>query len=243
MGECGIRIGTSGWHYKHWLGPFYPTDLRADHMLSVYVEHFDTVEINNSFYHLPLETTFTEWRNRTPPGFCFAVKGSRFLTHIKKLKDPAPGLEKFLPRAELLKDKLGPILFQLRPRWHCDPERLEGFLEALPKSHRYTFEFRDRTWHVPAIYKILERHNAAFCIYHAADFVSPLEITTDFVYVRMHGPGEKYQGSYCGEDLKVWASRIADWRHRLKAIYLYFNNDPGGHAVTNALALKKLVGA
>ena len=153
--DCEVRIGTSGWHYKHWRGPFYPDGLPAQEMLPWYVKQFDTVEINNSFYHLPTEHTFGAWRDSTPPAFCFAVKGSRYITHRKKLNDPHSALERFIPSAEVLGLKLGPLLFQLPPRWSCNVDRLTAFLEALPKTHRYAFEFRDPTWHVDAVYRVL----------------------------------------------------------------------------------------
>ena len=184
-----VRIGTSGWHYKHWCGPFYPEDLPPTKMLSYYLRHFDTVEINNSFYRLPTAECFCQWREATPAGFCFSVKASRFLTHFKKLKDPEQAVDKFLPRVAELKQKLGPILFQLPPRWPANPERLENLLAVLPRKLLYAFEFRDPRWHIPSIYEILRRHNAAFCIFDFAGFQSPLEITADFTYIRLHGPG------------------------------------------------------
>src|SRR5438270_13006235 len=169
-----VHIGTSGWHYKHWCGPFYAEKLPASKMLQCYVQYFDTVEINNSFYRLPEKSTFESWRESTPKNFIFAVKASRFLTHNKKLKDPENALNNFLPRAEALGEKLGPILFQLPPRWRINLERLAEFLDALPKYHRYTFEFREPSWLVPQVYELLRRHNAAFCIYELAGFHSPI---------------------------------------------------------------------
>jgi len=238
---CEVRIGTSGWHYTHWLGPFYPADLPTKDMLAWYVERFDTVEINNSFYRLPTEQTFTAWRRATPKTFLFAVKGSRYITHRKKLKDPEPALARFIPPVERLGAKLGPILFQLPPRWACNVERLKAFLEALPPSHRYTFEFRDPSWHDPAVYRVLRRHNAAFCLYELDGFESPCEVTADFAYVRLHGPGRKYQGDYSSEKLREWAGRIAQWRDELEAVYLYFDNDQAGYAAKNAAELKSMV--
>lgn len=237
-----VRIGTSGWHYKHWRGPFYDALLPASEMLAFYLCHFDTVELNNSFYRLPTEEALKMWRESAPANFVFAMKASRFITHNKKLSDPQSALEKFMPRAELLGRKLGPILFQLPPRWHVNPERLESFLKALPKRHRYAFEMRDATWHTEPIYKLLHAYNAAFCHYDLAGFQSPIEITADFTYVRLHGPGGPYQGSYSREALKTWAQRIRNWRRKLKCIYVYFDNDQEAFAVRNALELKRLVG-
>jgi len=236
-----VRIGTSGWHYKHWLGNFYPPKLPASKMLAFYLERFDTVELNNTFYRLPSEDALTEWRDSTPAKFCFAVKGSRFITHNKKLADPEPALDRFLPKVEVLGDKLGPILFQLPPQWKLNLERFESFLNALPTEHHYAFEFRNKTWNVDAVYKLLRRHKAAYCIFHLEGFQSPLEITADFVYVRLHGPGGKYQGSYSDKDLSVWADRIQSWRRR-KKVYVYFDNDQAAHAAHNALRLRELIG-
>ena len=237
-----IAIGTSGWHYLHWRGRFYPERLPPARMLEAYRERFDTVEINNSFYRLPRADAVDCWSDSTPRSFCFAVKGSRFLTHMKKLKDPEAGLARFLPLAERLRDKLGPILFQLPPHWSADPARLEAFLRALPRRHRYGFELRDPSWFVPEVYAVLARHNAALCVYHLAGFRSPVRHTADFAYVRLHGPGGKYQGSYDRAELEQWAHRLGAWRRRLNAVYVYFDNDQAGYAALNALALKELVG-
>lgn len=238
-----IRIGTSGWHYIHWKGPFYPADLPASKMLAFYVRHFDAVEINNSFYRLPSPDALAAWREATPPGFCFAAKASRFLTHNKKLKEPENALHNFLPRVEVLKEKLAPILFQLPPSWKCNTERLGEFLAVLPKRHRYAFEFREQSWICDANLELLRRHNAAFCIYELAGYHSPMEVTADWVYVRLHGPGGKYQGSYSDEKLRDWAQQIAQWNRDLRAIHIYFDNDQAGYAARNALRLKELVRA
>ncbi len=236
-----VHIGTSGWHYKHWRGPFYPEKLSAAKMLEYYAGRFDTVEVNNSFYHLPLETALHEWRDTTPASFHFAVKGSRYLTHMKKLKDPEPGVEKFFARVDLLGRKLGPVVFQLPPWWEANAERLEVFLRALPRRGRYAFEFRNQTWRTEEIYRILRRHNAAFCIFEIAGVFSGIEITADFAYVRLHGPEGAYQGSYGKKALESWAALIRDWRRDLKAVYVYFDNDQAGYAPKNALALKEML--
>lgn len=235
-----IRIGTSGWHYKHWVGTFYPPKWPASKMLAYYVERFDTVELNNSFYRLPPEGALANWRDSTPADFCFAVKGSRFLTHMKKLKDPEPGLDRFFQRADILGPKLGPILFQLPPHWALDLDRFQTFLRALPAQHRYAFEFRNATWDTAEVYRELTRYNCAYCAYDLGGYQSPIEITADFTYVRLHGPGGKYQGSYSEEALAAWAQRIRCWRSRLKAIYFYFDNDQAGYAPANAIQLRNL---
>jgi uncharacterized protein YecE (DUF72 family) len=238
-----IHIGTSGWHYRHWLeGVFYPPGTKPAQMFQFYAQHFDTVEINNSFYHLPSAKTFDNWRDSSPAKFLFAVKASRFITHMKKLKDPVPSSEKFFLVADRLGRKRGPILFQLPPRWKLNTDRLSEFLESLPAKHKYVFEFRDETWLVPEVYALLRRHKAAFCIHDFSDMKVPHEITANFTYIRFHGPTTaKYFGSYSTDQLRVWAERIAYWSRDLSAIYVYFNNDPGGEAVKNGLELKRLI--
>jgi uncharacterized protein YecE (DUF72 family) len=237
-----IFIGTSGWHYKHWLGVFYPAGTKGAQMFEFYARHFDTVEINNSFYRLPAAHTFDNWRESAPAGFCFAVKASRFTTHMKKLKDPQSSSEKFFLVAERLENKLGPILFQLPPRWKLNIERFAEFLAAIPRGHKYAFEFREDSWHVPEVFALLRKHKAALCIHDFADMKVPKELTADFTYIRFHGPtSAKYWGSYSDDDLKKWAQRIESWRSQLPATYVYFNNDPEGAAVRNALTLKRLL--
>jgi uncharacterized protein YecE (DUF72 family) len=239
---CDIRIGTSGYHYKHWVGTFYPAKTPPSRMLEYYIQHFDTLELNNSFYRLPTIQAFECWRDATPKNFVFAVKASRFITHNKKLKDPENALDNILPRAEHLRRKLGPMLFQLPPKWKINAERLEKLLEILPGKHRYTFEFRELSWMTPQINRLLERFNAAFCIYELAGYHAPCDITADFSYVRLHGPGAgKYQGSYDQRRLRAWAKRIEDWGKKLKAIYIYFDNDQAGYAAENALTLREMV--
>jgi len=209
-------------------------------MFQFYARYFNTVEINNSFYRLPLATTFDTWRDSSPDGFCYAVKASRFITHMKKLKDPESSSSKFFLVAERLRKKLGPILFQLPPRWKVNVERFSEFLVALPKGHKYVIEFRDESWFVKPVFELMREHNVAFCIHDFADMKVPNEITADFSYIRFHGPtSAKYFGSYSDADLREWARRIE--RCEVSAVYAYFNNDPGGEAVKNALALKKFL--
>jgi uncharacterized protein YecE (DUF72 family) len=240
--SCDIRIGTSGYHYKHWVGPFYPVKTPPSRMLDYYVQHLDTVELNNSFYRLPTPQAFDCWREATPPNFVFAVKASRFLTHNKKLKDPQNALDNLLPRAVRLKNKLGPVLFQLPPKWRVNLERLHNLLAVLPRDLRYTFEFREPSWITEEVNETLRRFNAAFCIYELAGYQSPLSVTADFAYVRLHGPEPgKYQGSYSPSRLRNWARQIEKWAQALKAVYLYFDNDQAGYAAQNALALKRMV--
>ncbi|HTA42914.1 MAG TPA: DUF72 domain-containing protein [Bryobacteraceae bacterium] len=236
-----IRIGTSGWHYDHWRGPFYPPRMAASRMLGYYIGCFDTVELNNSFYRLPSKKALQDWRDETPRAFCFAVKGSRYLTHAKKLKDPEEGIARFFDRAEILGPKLGPVLFQLPPQWTVNAERLDQFLEALPEGHRYAFEFRNETWNCDDVAKVLRAHRAAYCVFDLAGYQSPLTVTTDFVYVRLHGPGAKYQGSYSDAALRQWAEQIREWKAKRKHVYVYFDNDDSGYAPKNALKLKTML--
>jgi uncharacterized protein YecE (DUF72 family) len=239
-----IRIGTSGYHYNHWRGTFYPEKLPQKQWLSYYLEHFDTVELNNTFYRLPTFEAMNAWRENTPNHFVFAVKGSRFITHNLKLSRPENAIQNILPRAETLGKKLGPILWQLPPKWRVNAARLEEFLLALPMYHRYVFEFREPSWLHAEIYALLEQYNAAFCIYEIAGFQSPLLTTADLVYVRLHGPGEKkYQGSYERSTLRRWARQIENWYDVGKSVYVYFDNDEAGYAPHNAIVLKKMLSA
>jgi uncharacterized protein YecE (DUF72 family) len=240
-GKPSIHIGTSGWHYEHWRGPFYPRGLSPKAYLQYYMERFHTVEINNSFYQLPKEETFASWRDTVPEHFIFAVKGSRYITHMKKLKDPQEAVSTFLERVEVLGDKTGPILFQLPPRWRANPERLASFLEALPTQFRYAFEFRDPSWFIPQVYDALATHGAAFCIYELGGQVSPKEVTADFVYVRLHGPKGAYQGQYSKEVLAGWAGAFATWVGQGKETYCYFDNDEAGYAAQDAMNIQEMI--
>jgi uncharacterized protein YecE (DUF72 family) len=236
-----IRVGTSGWSYDHWKGPFYPDHLAAERMLACYAGHLRTTEINTSFYHLPAKTTLKRWHDATPADFLFTVKASRYITHMKKLGDPRRSVGIFLQRMRTLGDKLGPILFQLPPRWRFNRERLVAFLEALSGEFRYAFEFRDRSWLNEEAFELLSRHRAALCIYELDGFLSPREITTDMVYVRLHGPAGPYRGSYDNICLSGWAGDFARWAAGGCAVYCYFDNDERGYAALNALRLQAML--
>lgn len=211
-------------------------------MFEYYTRFFDTVELNNSFYRLPSVDTFREWRDAAPKSFIYAVKASRFITHNLKLKNPQNALDNILSRADELREKLGPVLFQLPPRWKKNCDRLEDFLSVLPRGQRYVFEFREPSWHCDEVYAVLRRHNVAYCIHEIAGYHTDLKITANFTYVRLHGPGaRKYEGSYNEAQLLRWATQIAEWRETLKAIYVYFDNDQAGYAPANALRLKQLL--
>lgn len=242
MQEKGtIYIGTSGWHYSHWKGNFYPPGVTSKQFTAHYVKFFQTVEINNSFYRLPSWETFAAWRASVPDDFLFSVKASRFITHMKKLKDPQQGLAQLLGNAQGLEEKLGPILFQLPPAWRLKQERFQAFLEALPPYYRYTFEFREPSWYDPRVYELLQARNHAFCMYELAGHMSPLEITADFVYIRLHGPEGKYAGSYSESALQWWANTCRTWASEGKDVYIYFDNDQNGYAAFNAMRLQELV--
>lgn len=236
-----IYIGTSGWSYPHWKGTFYPVHIKDSDELSFYAQKLLSVEINNSFYHLPSAKIFRDWRSSTSKNFIFAVKASRYITHLKKLKTDDDGLKLFLKHARYLKEKLGPILFQLPPGWKLNLERFEMFLKKLPKKHRYTFEFRNHSWFDERVYELLRQYNCAFCIYDLENFITPLIETADFVYVRLHGPTLRYGGSYNLRALVKWAKLIANWKAKGKDVYVYLNNDDRGYAALNALRLKELV--
>lgn len=233
-----LRVGTSGYHYAHWRGVFYPEELREKEWLDYYVTRFDTVEINNTFYHLPTPEAFDHWREHAPVGFCYALKFSRYGSHIKRLKDPAQPIKMFLGRARRLKEFLGPILVQLPPRWGVNPERLAGFLRAAPRRCRWAFEFRDQSWLCEEVYALLRAHDAALCIHDMlADH--PRKLTAHWTYLRFHGTN--YSGCYSRQAL----AREAEWiRGYLKEgldVYAYFNNDAEGYAPRNALDLLRFV--
>lgn len=241
MNKHKINIGTSGWHYKHWKGTFYPAGIKEAQQLSHYLSMFSTVEINNSFYRLPKPETFAMWHKATPPGFLFAVKASRFITHMKKLNMNRQDIKKFFDSVKCMKEKVGVILFQLPPKWKVNAERLNNFISILPRRYRYAFEFRETSWYNEEVYAILSKFDCAFCMYELGYHMSPHEITASFVYVRLHGPGNKYQGSYSDETLKEWANRCRQWQKQGKDVFVYFDNDQEGYAAFNALTLKKML--
>jgi len=237
-----LRIGTSGWHYRHWIGPFYPKGTKQADLLDVYRRRFDTVEVNATFYRLIDADTLAAWRDATPEGFVFACKGSRYLTHMKRLKDPEQGIGNYFGRVEALGDKLGPVVFQLPGRFRPEPDRLARFIDALPAGHGYAFEFRDPAWFRDDLLALLRARRVALCLYEFAGEAAPLEVTADFVYIRLHGPKGAYQGSYGDEALRAWAKRLAGWRDEGLSVFCYFDNDEAGYAARNALRLKELMG-
>lgn len=242
MKKGRIYIGTSGWQYKHWRGKFYPEGLKIKDEFEYYSRYFDTVEINNSFYRLPTKEIFSRWKMRAPENFLYAVKGSRFITHMKKLNGTRQTFHKFFSHTGRLGDKLGPILFQLPPRWKVNLERFSNFLKILHPKYRYSFEFREHSWYNEEVYKLLKQYNCSFCIYELDRHLSPVLTTADFIYLRLHGPGGKYQGSYKNTILKNWAKQIMAWQKQGKDVFVYFDNDQEGYAVLNAIRLKAYCG-
>ena len=233
-----IRIGCSGWQYKHWRNDFYPAGLPESRWFSHYAANFDTVEINNSFYRLPPPETFGKWRDQAPPRFLYAVKASRFLTHMKKLKDPDEPLSRFFESARELGPKLGPVLYQLPPAWRVDLDRFERFLRALPGGCRHTVEFRDTTWYDDDVYALMRKHKVALCLHDMEGSATGKLVVGPFVYVRFHHGTKKYGGRYSDVRLDEWADwlkeRVADGLD----VFAYFNNDTGGHAPRDAVRLR-----
>jgi len=235
----GLWIGTSGWAYPHWRERFYPAKLPAREHLPFYASHFITVELNNSFYRQPAREQFQAWARQVPAGFRFAVKASRYISHIRRLAVEPASVERVVDAARGLGDRLGPILFQFPPQWECDLPRLQAFLPLLPARERYAFEFRHASWLTEAVCDLLRAHRSALCIPDHPDMPQRLELTTDFAYIRMH-TGEQGPG-YSQAELARWAERIDAWRRQGIEIYLYFNNDAEACAVRDARRVLGLI--
>lgn len=243
MGFGYACVGTSGWSYRHWRGVFYPEGLPMSGWLRHYAERLRCVEVNSSFYGLPRMETIHSWTASVPVGFQFALKASRFITHRKRLKDCAAPLSRFLEVAEAFGPHLGPILFQLPPNWRLNLGRLEEFLAILPRGFGYAIELRDPEWHRQEVYDLLDRRGVATCRFQLAGIESPEVMTGGWGYVRLHGPGAAYCGSYSEADLGRWAERIRAWRQAGRDVYLFFDNDEAGYAARNAERLRVLLGA
>lgn len=240
-------IGTSGWNYPHWSEIFYPRGMKPAAWFQHYARFFDTVEVNNTFYRLPNPEVFVRWGKAAPAGFCYALKASRFITHVKRLLEPERSAAEFLRRAAGLAGKLGPILFQMPPSGRADPVRLGLFLEYLTHQKvlpglQVAFEFREPSWLTPEVFAALEKANAALCLADWPHLTVEGPITADFVYLRRHGAGALYAGAYSRSALRREAERIRAWLAGGRSVYAYFNNDAGAHAVANALTLKELLG-
>jgi uncharacterized protein YecE (DUF72 family) len=235
------RVGCSGWQYKHWRADFYPAELPQSRWFEHYAAAFDTVEINNSFYRLPERETFARWRRRAPARFLFAVKASRFLTHMKKLKDPEEPIERLFTRMRGLGTHLGPVLYQLPPAFKADRDRLAHFLDLLPRDARHVVEFRDPSWYAPEIRALLEQRGVAMCLHDMPGSATGRDRVGPFVYVRFHGATAKYGGGYPRERLAGWAVWLNEQREAGLDVYAYFNNDVGGHAPRDAMTLRRVM--
>jgi uncharacterized protein YecE (DUF72 family) len=239
---ASLWIGTSGWVYRHWTGGvFYPPRMPGPQQLPFYAAHFPTVEVNYSFYRLPPRSVFAGWREATPPELLFAVKGSRHLSHLKKLKEPEEPLARLMEHAGGLAEKLGPILFQFPHTWAADPGRLAAFLEALRPyaPQRFAFEFRHPSWLAPATYSLLEQAGAALCLPVSPMVPLDVRLTAPWTYIRMHGG--QWSTGYSDDELAIWAARVRGFLHDKADTYVYFNNDPEGHAVRDAARLRALL--
>lgn len=235
-------IGTSGWSYDHWEGPFYPQGLPQTKRLIFYTQHFSTIELNASFYRLPQKSTFAKWRASTPKDFTFAIKASRFLTHVKKLNEPEEPWKALFERAKALAEKLGPVLFQFPPNWRQNLERLDKFLKILPEGQEYAFEFRHPSWFNQSTYQLLRsKRTAALCIADSPRYPCFFEITAPFTFIRMHGGQELYGSKYSDRELEKLAQKIRQYQKEGLKIYVYFNNDAYGYAIENALRLREIL--
>jgi uncharacterized protein YecE (DUF72 family) len=238
----GIHIGCSGWVYRHWKGRFYPADLPQKGWFEHYAREFHTVEINASFYRVPLASTFDGWREKAPSGFRYAVKANRFLTHMKKLLDCETPLADFIALARKLGPTLGPILFQLPPSLHKDLPRLDAFLERLPNDLEYVVEFRHRSWYDDNVLALLDRHGAGFVSHDLMGLQSPRWASGHTAYIRFHGTSGKYRGRYSEPAMTDWAQWLVEQRAAGRSAWAYFNNDIGGDAIEDARTLTRLVG-
>ena len=238
-----VEIGTSGWSYPHWDNVLYPAGTPPVSRLGLYADRFTTVELNSSFYRWPRDRTFASWRRRLPAGFKLSVKAARGLTHAKRLYAPEVWVDRMATCWHELGERRGVLLVQLAPGHARDDARLEYFLGRLPDWMRVAVEFRHSSWHDDAVFHILERHQAAYCVMSGANLPCVLRATAPFVYVRLHGPDHDhlYGGSYTDDDLRWWADRIREWDAGRRDVYAYFNNDGHGHAVRNAESLRDLL--
>lgn len=238
-----IFIGTSGWQYYHWRGTFYPENLPTKDWLKYYSQHFQTAEINSSFYHLPRETTFKNWANKTPESFLFAVKVWRRITHLKKLKNIQEDFKTFYERALALGEKFGPLLFQFPPNFKINLEKLENLgrlIRKIDKEKHCSFEFRNQSWFTNKVYQILEKYNLALCWADTPCYPYEEIITADYVYIRLHGHTDLYASKYTKKQLMDYVQKIKKLADKGKTIYVYFDNDAFGHAIENAQELRNL---
>src|SRR6476659_6348049 len=237
-----MHVGCSGWVYRHWRGIFYPEGLAQKRWFERYSREFDTVEINASFYRVPLASTFEGWRDKAPPGFRYAVKVNRFITHMKKLLDCEEEVDRFIALARPLGDKLGPLLYQLPPSLHKNLERLDAFLSRLPADIEQVVEFRHRSWYDEDVLALLDRHGERFVAHDLKGLVSPRGESGRTAYVRLHWAAWKYWGRYPDEALLQWTEWCIEQERQGRSVWCYFNNDIHGHAIDDARTLKSIVG-
>jgi len=240
-----IHIGTSGWSYDHWDGVFYPPGTPQCARLAYYVQHFSTVEINSTYYHWPADSTFASWRQQVPEHFRISIKAPRGLTHAARLYAPEAWIGRISRGLHALGEACGVLLVQLPPDMEYDDARLAYFLELLPPWIQVALEFRHPSWHQDAVFELLERHGAAYCVMGGAQLPCLLRVTAPFVYVRLHGPDSQhlYAGSYSDDQLQWWAERLREWQGRGREVFVYFNNDGYGNAVCNAQTLRAILQA
>jgi uncharacterized protein YecE (DUF72 family) len=237
-----ILIGTSGWHYDSWRGPFFPKGLPLKQQLQYYASQFHTAELNGVFYRTPTHDAVRGWRAQTGKDFVFAWKASKFITHWKRLSPKsANSLELLEERLSLLGNKAGPILFQLPPNFEADADRLISFLKLVSKGRRYSFEFRHPSWYQPRVMNVLSKHNISLCLSDHHDAPAPWKRTADFVYIRGHGPAGHYKGHYRLDTLAEWARRIKSWKRQGCDVFVYFDNDQKSAAPADALKLRQLL--
>ena len=239
-----VHVGTSGWSYDHWHGVLYPHGIPPRERLGHYLGRFRTTELNASYYRWPRDSAFRSWRRRLPDGFQLSVKAPGLLTHARRLYGPERWIERIHRSLSLLGDRRGPLLVQLSPLQEYDHARLAYFLERLPRELRVAVELRHPSWHHDAVFELLERHGAAYCMMSGAHLPCVLRATAGFVYARLHGPDTQhlYAGSYPDDDLRWWADRVREWEGQGRDVYIYFNNDGEGNAVRNAATLRWLLG-
>jgi uncharacterized protein YecE (DUF72 family) len=235
-----LFIGTSGYSYNHWVDDFYPLDVASNKRLDYYAQYFNSVEINNSFYHLPQKKTFQKWAVSVPDDFVFSIKANRYITHMKNLMIDQEPINKLLDKADPLKEKLGPILFQLPPQWKLNFKRLKTFIDLLPQKQRFVIELRNKTWYTQEVFGLLKKNKLGFCIHDHQDAPSPEKVTSDFVYLRFHGPNGDYQSKYSQQQMEDWAKKIKIWQQQNLDVFIYFNNDFNAFAIDNAEQLKYL---
>ena len=241
-GTRAIRIGCSGWNYRHWRGPFYPDKLPVKRWFDHYASIFSTVELNTSFYHLPKPETFEKWRHQAQEGFHYAVKAPRFITHMKKLKDCAEPVNEFIGRARKLGPTIGPILYQLPPRWSFDRERLEEFIALLPRDLTHVMEFREKSWITEDVLALLDERGIGFCVHDMAESATPLWASGRVAYVRFHGGEGKYWGRYSDERLLRWSDWIVAQARAGREVWCYFNNDINVASICDAHRLMEMLG-